>query len=88
MRAPLLFLVLSLPALAGEAVQVLSAVVKDQRIDGAEVIVQKNGAQSPGYSPLVTRCPCRELAGLPQPVSVQSPPRPAEHPSTPLDAGE
>ncbi len=48
MRAPLLIALFSLRALAGEAVQVqvLSAVVKDQRIEGAEVIVQKNGAQS------------------------------------------
>ena len=87
-------------ALAGEPVQVqvLSAVVKDQRIEGAEVIVQKNGAQSvggltrgdglvsvspafadtdegvlliikkSGYSPLVSKCPCRGMTYALSPV--------------------
>jgi hypothetical protein len=100
LRAPLLVALFSLQALAGEAVQVqvLSAVVKDQRIDGAEVIVQKNGAQSvsvtthadgmaavtpafpdtddgvlliikkAGYSPLVTKCPCKGMTYALSPV--------------------
>ena len=100
MRRLLLFVLFSTSALAGEPVQVqvLSAVVKDQRIEGAEVIVQKNGAQSvggltrgdglvsvspafadtdegvlliikkSGYSPLVSKCPCRGMTYALSPV--------------------
>lgn len=100
MRHSLLLVLFAVPAFAAESVQVqvLSAVVKDQRIEGAEVIVQKNGAQSvgaltgrdglvtvmpafadtdegvlliikkAGYSPLVSKCPCRGMTYALSPV--------------------
>ena len=100
MRRSLLLVLFAAPAFAAEPVQVqvLSAVVKDQRIEGAEVIVQKNGAQSvgaltgrdglvnvtpafadtdegvlliikkAGYSPLVSKCPCRGMTYALSPV--------------------
>jgi len=99
-RLALLATTLSFTAFAAEPVQVqvLSAVVKDQRVEGAEVILQKNGAQSvststladgqatvkpafsdtdegvlliikkTGYSPLVSKCPCRGMTYALSPV--------------------
>ncbi len=89
---------LTLAAQQPVTVNILSAVAKDQRIEGAEVTLQRNGAASavgmttlagvatvsptfsdtddgvllivkkPGYSTLVTRCPCQGMTYALSPV--------------------